>query len=141
MPRSHPRAAHFDIEVFYDGECPLCLREIRMLQRRDQDGRIRFVDIASEHFDAADVGRTQAALMRRIHGRLPDGTWVEVLRRLYSAIGFSRLVAVTRWPGVTQLLDLAYQVFAKHRLRLTGRCTDGACDISAGPGVLGENRG
>lgn len=38
--------ANFDIEVFYDGACPLCMREIRMLQGRDRRQRIRFVDIA-----------------------------------------------------------------------------------------------
>ena len=27
-------------EVFYDGECPLCVREIRMLRRLDRRGRI-----------------------------------------------------------------------------------------------------
>ena len=33
--------------------------------------------------------------MAQIHGRLPDGTWlqgVEVFRRLYAAIGFGSLV-------------------------------------------------
>ena len=36
----------FDVEVFYDGACPLCLREIFMLRRREHRGRIRFTDIA-----------------------------------------------------------------------------------------------
>ena len=31
----------FDIEVFYDGACPLCAREVRMLQGLDPDRRIR----------------------------------------------------------------------------------------------------
>jgi predicted DCC family thiol-disulfide oxidoreductase YuxK len=126
----------FDIEVFYDGECPLCMREIRMLQRRDHRQRIRFADIASKDFDAAAIGLTWGTLMDRIHGRLPDGTLVEgveVFRRLYTAIGFGPLVALTRLPGIKQLLDLSYRVFAKHRLRLTGRCVDGACEIHPKP--------
>ena len=45
---------------------------------------------------------------------------VEVFRRLYTAVGFGPVVALTRLPGVRQLLDLAYHAFAKHRLRLTG---------------------
>jgi predicted DCC family thiol-disulfide oxidoreductase YuxK len=122
----------FDIEVFYDGACPLCLREIRMLQRKDRRQRIRFVDIAADGFDAAAVGLSWEALMTRIHGRLADGTLVEgveVFRRLYAAVGFGPLVAATRAPGVSQLLDVAYATFAKHRLRLTGRCADGACQV------------
>jgi predicted DCC family thiol-disulfide oxidoreductase YuxK len=146
--RTHPDQPHqastgrpaeaptdFDIEVFYDGACPLCLREMRMLLGRDRRRRIRFVDIAASDFDATSVGLTWQALMDRIHGRLPDGTMiegVEVFRRLYAAVGLGPLVALSRLPGIRQLLDVAYGAFAKHRLRLTGRCLDGKCELHAG---------
>jgi predicted DCC family thiol-disulfide oxidoreductase YuxK len=123
-----------EVEVFYDGECPLCTREIRVLQRLDRRGRIGFVDIAADGFEAAALGLSRAALMARIHGRLPDGTMiegVEVFRRLYAAVGFGWAVALTRVPGVSHALDLAYGVFARNRLRLTGRCDDGACALHA----------
>lgn len=122
----------FDIEVFFDGKCPLCKREIRMIERLDRRQRVRLVDIAAEGFDAASVGVTWEALMDRIHGRLPDGTLiegVEVFRRLYTAVGMGPLVAVSRLPGISQLLDVAYRTFAKNRLRLTGRCAEGACEV------------
>jgi predicted DCC family thiol-disulfide oxidoreductase YuxK len=131
-----PGTADFDIEVFYDGECPLCLREIRMLHRKDRRQRIRFVDIAAQDFDAVSVGLSWEILMARIHGRLPDGSLVEgveVFRRLYAAVGFTRLVALTRLPGVAQFLELVYRAFAKHRLRLTGRCWDSTCELHAQP--------
>lgn len=131
-PAGAQTAPAFDVEVLYDGECPLCVREIRMLQARDRHHRIRFVDIAAPDFDAAAVGVTWEVLMAQIHGRLPDGTLiqgVEVFRRLYAAIGFGPVVRWTRLPGVSQLLDLAYDAFAKNRLRLTGRCEDEACQV------------
>ena len=120
----------FDIEVFYDGACPMCAREIAMLRRLDRQGRIRFVDIAAPGFDATTVGVSQEALMARIHGRLPDGTLVdgvEVFRRLYAAVGFGPVAALTRLPGVSQALDVAYDWFAKRRMRLGGRCEAGTC--------------
>jgi predicted DCC family thiol-disulfide oxidoreductase YuxK len=126
----------FEIEVFHDGKCPLCLREMRLLQRLDRARAIRFVDISADDFDPSSLGVSWQALMERIHGRLPDGTsieGVEVFRRLYAAVGFRRLVAISRLPGVAQLLDVAYHVFAKNRLRLTGRCQDGACPVHARP--------
>lgn len=126
----------FDIEAYYDGACPLCVREVRLLRRLDTRGRLRFVDIAAPGFDAASVGVSREALMDRIHGRLADGTLVEgveVFRRLYAAVGFGALVAPTRLPGVRQMLDLAYRWFAKNRLRLTGRCAGDACGLAAGP--------
>ena len=125
-------SAAWDVEVFYDGACPLCMREIAMLQRMDASrGRIRFTDIAAADFDPRSVGLSWETLMKRIHGRLPSGELiegVEVFRRLYTAVGFEKLVAISRWPGVSALLGLAYTVFAKNRLRFTGRCID-TCDV------------
>lgn len=143
-PKSGPgqATADFDIEVFYDGACPLCMREIRMLQGRDRRQRIRFVDIAGDDFDAASIGLSWETLMDRIHGRLPDGTvveGVEVFRRLYAAVGFGTLVALTRLPGIRQLLDVAYHAFAKNRLRLTGRCVDGTCELHTRTRTLSAN--
>ncbi len=126
----------FDIEVFYDGACPLCRREVGVIRNQDRRQRIRFIDIAAEGFDAAAIGLRWETLMDRIHGRLPDGTFVEgveVFRRLYTVIGFGPLVALTRLPGIRQLLDLAYRVFARNRRRFTGRCVDGACAIPSKP--------
>jgi predicted DCC family thiol-disulfide oxidoreductase YuxK len=120
----------FEIEVYYDGACPMCAREISMLRRLDRAGRIRFIDIAAPDFDATTVGVSREALMARIHGRLPDGTLidgVEVFRRLYTAVGFGPAVALTRLPGVAQLLDMAYAGFARRRLRLGGRCDAQTC--------------
>jgi len=122
----------FEVEVFFDGACPLCTKEMEMLRRRDQGRRIRFTDIAAPSFDAGAVGLSWDTLMSRIHGRLPDGTvieGVEVFRRLYAAVGFSRLAKLSRAPGVSHLLELGYRLFAKNRLRLTGRCADDGCEI------------
>ncbi|MGE5347594.1 MAG: thiol-disulfide oxidoreductase DCC family protein [Acidithiobacillales bacterium] len=128
--------AAFDIEIFYDGGCPLCTREVALLRRLDRRGRVRFTDITAEGFDAASAGVPWGELMDRIHGRLSDGTLVEgveVFRRVYTAVGYGALVAPTRLPGIAHLLDLAYRLFAKNRRRLTGRCRGGACEPGPKP--------
>ncbi|MDB4964245.1 MAG: putative thiol-disulfide oxidoreductase [Myxococcales bacterium] len=121
------------VEVFYDGDCPLCMREIRMLMRKGLLHHIQFTNLAAPGFAAEEHGTTYAALMERIRGRLPDGTWIEgvdVFRELYAAVGFRRLVAISRVPGLSHLLALGYRVFAKNRLRWTGRCLpDQACAV------------
>ena len=126
--------ATWEFEVFYDGECPLCMREIRMLQRLDRKrGRILFTNIAAPDFDATALGISFDTLMAKIHGRLPSGVFVEgveVFRRLYSAVGFGPLVALTRVPGISHALEAGYRLFAKNRLRLTGRCQDGQCTVA-----------
>lgn len=119
-----------DFEVFYDGDCPLCRREIAFLARLDRRGRARFTDIAAPAFDARALGVPLPTLMRRIHGRTPSGdlvTGVEVFRRLYAAVGLGPLVALSRLRPIATVLDLAYEHFARNRLRWTGRCTDATC--------------
>ena len=125
---NHSRAS--TIELFYDGGCPLCSREVRFLKRRNSNGLIRFTDIDAPGFRPDADGPGLDVLMARIHARLPDGTWVEgveVFRRLYTAIGFGPLVALTRLPGIVQLLDWSYALFARHRRGLFGRCTVETC--------------
>ena len=119
-----------DIEVFFDGGCPLCLREVSMLRRWDNKGKIRFIDIDDPTFQAEEVGKSYEELMAKMHARLPDGTWlvgVEVFRKLYEAVGFRYLTALSRLPVISQFLDVGYWVFAKNRLRLTGRCSGQSC--------------
>jgi predicted DCC family thiol-disulfide oxidoreductase YuxK len=143
----HPVPSRWEIQVFYDGECPLCAREIRMLERLDRGrGRIAFADIAGPGFDAGRYGLTPRDVMDRIHAALPDGRiieGVEVFRRAYAAVGLGWLLAPTRWPGLRGLSDAAYRLFARNRLRLTGRahaCETGHCtlDTEATPSARNE---
>jgi len=120
------------VEVFYDGDCPLCLREIRMLRWLDRRQRIRFTDIAGSGFNPADYGKSKQQFMDEIQGRLPDGRWitgVEVFRRLYAAVGCGKVMWITRLPLVSQGLDWGYRLFAKNRSRWTGRCSDTTCNV------------
>lgn len=132
---SDSTAAAYEIEVFFDGGCPLCLREMALVRRWDRRHKIRLTDIDSASFQTADTGKSYEELMARMHGRLPDGTWVdgvEVFRRIYAAVGFARLAALIRLPLISPILDFGYALFAKNRLRLTGRCTGKSCSTKRG---------
>ncbi|QDV79199.1 thiol-disulfide oxidoreductase DCC family protein [Botrimarina mediterranea] len=138
-PPTAPPVGPYEVEVFFDGDCPLCRREIAMIRRWDKRDRVRFTDIAAAGFEAAAYGVTQARLMAEIHGRDAQGNWlvgVEVFRRLYAAVGCGWIVSVTRWPVIRPALDVAYRLFARQRLRLTGRCEKGVCETPA----AGQNR-
>jgi len=127
-----PDPGQFAIEVFFDGGCPLCRREMNLLKRWDRRGQIRFTDISDPAFDPRALGKTSAEMMARIYGRLSDGTWltgVEVFRRLYAAVGLQPIIWLTRLPIISQALDLGYAIFARNRLRITGRCTSESCSI------------
>ena len=118
-------AGHPLLRVLHDGDCPLCAREVRMLEKLDRGrARLQFEDIADLSFDASRYGLTHERVMARIHGVLPNGEIVEgleVFRRAYDAVGLGWLWAPTRWPILRSVANAAYRVFARHRLRLTGR--------------------
>ncbi len=123
----------WQVEVFYDGECPLCLREIKLLRRLDRKHRIRFTDIADASFQPANYGMTMRDFMDEIQGRLPSGKWitgVDVFRRLYAAVGLKPVIWLTRLAGISHGLEFGYRIFAKNRLRLTGRCDSDTCKVN-----------
>lgn len=130
--KSADSASDWQVEVFFDGDCPLCVREIGMIRWMDRKSRIRFTDIAASEFSVSDYPWTEEEFMAEIRGRLSDGRWivgVEVFRRLYAAVGLRWIVAPTRLPGVSHFMDWGYNIFAKNRLRLTGRCDNGQCTV------------
>ena len=116
----------WEIKLLYDGECPLCLREVNFLQKRDAGrGKVAFVDIAANDYSPEENGGIDfETAMGRIHGVLPDGTViknVEVFRRVYEALGMGWVYAITKLPILGALANFIYGIWADLRLRLTGR--------------------
>lgn len=114
------------IKLLYDGECPLCVREVNFLQKRDAGrGLVAFVDIASDDYaPEANGGVDFATAMGRIHAVLPDGTViknVEVFRRVYEVLGMGWVYAITKLPLVGTIADGLYNIWADKRLAMTGR--------------------
>lgn len=121
---------NWDVRVLYDGECPLCVKEINMLKNRDKgQDKISFVNIATPEYDPEDYeGITYGKAMGRIQGLLPDGTvieGVEVFRRCYDAVGLGWVYGLTSLKPIERIVNVAYNVWAKYRLPLTGRQKDG----------------
>jgi len=103
-------------EVFFDGKCPLCRREIDMIRRKDKQELLILTDISDQHFVPDQFSLTQ--LMKEIHGRKSDGTYVkgvDVFREIYRRIGFGWLVRLSQLPLIMNVLDWCYLVFAKIR--------------------------
>ncbi len=123
VPNSAPR---WQIKLLYDGDCPLCLREVNFLRKKDAGrGLVAFVNIADDGYDpAAHGGVDFATAMGRIHAVLPDGSViqnVEVFRRIYALLGMGWLYAPTQWPILGPLVDWLYSLWADWRLPVTGR--------------------
>lgn len=119
-------AKPWKIKLLYDGQCPLCLREIRFLKQRDAGrGLVAFVDIADDDYTPdTNGGIDYETAMGRIHAILPDGTViknVEVFRRVYEVLGMGWIYALTKIPIIGWIADRIYGIWADLRLPLTRR--------------------
>ncbi|MEM7772660.1 MAG: DUF393 domain-containing protein [Cyanobacteria bacterium P01_A01_bin.37] len=114
------------IKLLYDGDCPLCLREVNFLAKHD-DGRglVNFVDISDAGYSPDDnAGIDYETAMGRIHAIRSDGTIitnVEVFRQTYQVLGMGWIYAATKWPVIGPFVDWVYELWAERRLALTGR--------------------
>lgn len=114
------------IKLLYDGDCPLCVREVNFLTKKDRGrGIVNFVDIADLNYDPKDNGEIDfATAMGRIHAILADGTIiknVEVFRRVYEELGIGWIYAITKIPVFGAIANKIYSIWADWRLKLTGR--------------------
>ncbi|WP_313932023.1 DUF393 domain-containing protein [Sphingomonas sp. BAUL-RG-20F-R05-02] len=105
------------LSVWYDGDCPLCRREIALMRRLDTRGRIAFVDATGPATCPVD----RAELLARFHamedGRLLSGA--AAFAAMWRAIPLLRpLGLMARHRLVLHALEQAYLRFLRIRPRL-----------------------
>ncbi|MEM9782261.1 MAG: DUF393 domain-containing protein [Pseudomonadota bacterium] len=111
--------------VFYDGGCPVCLREVTMYQRMQGGGAIEWVDVTSAPDGLLPAEVDRATLMNRFtvrtrDGRLQDGAagFIALWRSIERTRWLARLV--DRWP-LRHLAELGYRGFLLVRPLWRGR--------------------
>eukprot|EP00898_Chlorokybus_atmophyticus_P003328 jgi/Chlat1/3997/Chrsp26S03987 len=131
----------WEVKMLYDGDCPLCMREVDMLRRRDAPhGRIAFVDISTADYDPAQnagidfetaMGKGITVTLRfvcaQIHAIKRDGTVitnVEVFRSLYELVGLGWVYAITKNKVVGDFAESVYSLWAKYRMQVTGKVVE-----------------
>lgn len=107
------------VKVWFDGACPLCVREIALMRRLDKRGAITFIDVADNADPSCPIDRTQ--LLARFHaeenGVVYDGA--AAFAAMWRAIPLLRpLGMAARNRLVLRALEAAYLQFLKVRPRL-----------------------
>ncbi|WP_310538741.1 DUF393 domain-containing protein [Phenylobacterium sp.] len=106
-----PKPKSPQVTVWYDGECPLCQREIALFRRLDRRAGIDFIDVAGDA--ACPIDR--ASLLQRFHAREAGGPLVSgaaAFAAMWRAIPLlSPLGHVARIPVVLWGLERLYRLF------------------------------
>ena len=130
--------------LFFDGQCPLCSREIRTLSKLAK-GRVNFVDIHQWHGSEKACLDEQASpdmppidspdkqsLLKVLHLRKADGQWLKGFDAnvaVWRKTNFGALFLIFRLPVLKQLAAALYEKWAAMRYtKLYGsRKEDGQC--------------
>lgn len=116
------------IEIFYDGRCGLCQREIRYYQRIAPRYRFRFTDVTKETERLSPYGLSLDAALRKfyvadVEGNLHAGVdaFIVIWRELF---GWRWLAKFVNLSLVKPCARLLYRYFAAWRYRRNGygRC-------------------
>ncbi|MBV0931886.1 thiol-disulfide oxidoreductase DCC family protein [Marinobacterium weihaiense] len=117
--------------LFYDGQCPLCRKEIAHYRRLDSQQRVDWRDLFDPDLDLAAYGITHEDAMRVIHGVDTQGQLqrgIAAFMPIWDALpGYRHLARMIRILHLQRPLDRIYHWFAKRRY--CSRCHDGQCRI------------
>ena len=109
------------IQVYYDGDCPACSREMDRCRRLAGPEALDFVDINRDMSALAADGVSYEAALARIHVRDPQGRLhrgIAAYAVLFAELPRYRWLArLLRLPGVEPVLDRIYVAGAKLRRR------------------------
>lgn len=120
-----------NIEVFFDGGCPVCLLEIRFYKRMDWAQNIAWTDIVKLKDNDLPKGKKREQLLNRFHVRelyaSKSDDWylgVDAFARIWRELPFFRSCAwIFSVPGIRQIAKLAYLGFIRwqsaHRIKRT----------------------
>ena len=128
------------LTLYFDGDCPLCAREIKLLRRRASEDRLQLVDMSQGGFEASALGFSHEQMQASLHARFADGRWVKGLDATlwaWRAAGLGAWAAPLTWRATRPLLSVAYRVFCRLRPHLnwlphpdgSQRCKDDVCAV------------
>jgi predicted DCC family thiol-disulfide oxidoreductase YuxK len=104
-----------EVTVWYDSDCPMCIREIALMRRLDRRGAIDFVEIQG----AVGCPIDTKTLLQRFHAQergQPIVTGAAAFAAMWRAIPVLRpLGLLARFRPVLWLLERLYRGFLKIR--------------------------
>ena len=122
------------LDLFYDGACHLCYREVKHYHDLDSAKRLNLINIADPSFEPGKYNLDRKSVNKHMHARDQEGVlykgvdaFIEIWKRIPR---YSFLVRPAELKIVKPLLKAGYFVFAEFRPYLPKRsCENGECNI------------
>lgn len=110
-----------DVVVFYDADCGFCVRALRVLQRLDRGGVLRYEDanapdVIARYPQLAGADFTRA--MYAFDGAQVEAGFFAVRRALRALPGLRPLAALLALPAVPWVGTRVYALVARNRRKL-----------------------
>ncbi|MBX7066076.1 MAG: DUF2878 family protein [Parachlamydiales bacterium] len=107
------------LTVFFDKNCPVCSREMRILKTRTQTGKICYACPESDKELGSYTDRlTISQSMAKIHAIEENGTILtgtDALSELYARTDLLLLAVLLQAPGLRIIFKIGYAIWAKAR--------------------------
>lgn len=121
----HDRDSAANVKLLFDGECPLCSREICMLKQRTTEASVNFVDISSkEYAPKVNANIDYHTAMTQMHAIDAQGKplmGISAFALIYARCQLLVISTLMRLPFMVIILNPFYALFAKYRVRIAGK--------------------
>jgi len=121
------RIADPRLKVYYDGDCPLCLRTVIVVEHFDVRRAVRFLDLQTHAAsEPALAGLEQDALLKDLYAVDHLGSryqGVDAYIQILKAMGYTRPLGwLLQMPGIYHLAHRIYRHVADSRFRCDSTC-------------------
>ena len=114
------------IQIYFDGKCGLCSKEIRYYQHIATVGVFAWYDVATDPAPLQPLGVDQADALRRLHAmdsqnkmHIGVDAFIVIWRHLPR---WHLLAAFISIPGIRHFANFAYARFADYRFKRLPHC-------------------
>lgn len=125
-------------KIFYDAECPICVREIQLILEDSRSKTLEAIPIQGNEQILAQYGITPEQAMTYLHVLTDDGVMLSkmaAVRKMYEGFEGFTIVKLTNLPLLDKFADGIYPWFARNRYRFPRwllprpKCENGMCHI------------
>lgn len=110
------------LKVLYDGDCPMCRKEIEHIQglaEKNSQSNLCFIDISCDTPETTPYAEDKKKLLARFHVEKIDGSRLDGAKAFVAMWerlpGWRWLAKFSKIPGMLILMELAYRIFLRIR--------------------------